>query len=201
MDRMLAAIIVFTITMIALAALLSMGVVPQIFKTGNQVNQTQATVNATLLFAQQRAYNDAAMLNQSLAEFAHEDQARDIQTQKEQLFEMQGRSNQTRTLINQVKTMIIDHQIQLQNYIDKQNNTTRKLFEELSETQKQNDEIIKTQKNLSLSNNEMLKKFGSENNAMQRATLESQGKDPNTIINDFYKKYPQFETIVPPPTK
>ena len=198
---MLAAIIVFTITMIALAALLSMGVVPQIFKTGNQVNQTQATVNATLLFAQQRAYNDAAMLNQSLAEFAHEDQARDIQTQKEQLFEMQGRSNQTRTLINQVKTMIIDHQIQLQNYIDKQNNTTRKLFEELSETQKQNDEIIKTQKNLSLSNNEMLKKFGSENNAMQRATLESQGKDPNTIINDFYKKYPQFETIVPPPTK
>ena len=201
MDRMLAAIIVFTITMIALAATLSMGVVPQIFKTGNQVNQTQATVNATLLFAQQRAYNDAAMLNQSLAEFAHEDQARDIQTQKEQLFEMQGRTNQTRVLINQVKTMIIDHQIQLQNYIDKQNNTTRKLFEELSETQKQNDEIIKTQKNLSLSNNEMLKKFGSENNAMQRATLESQGKDPNTIINDFYKKYPQFETIVPPPTK
>lgn len=46
-----------------------------------------------------------------------------------QLHEDEERAKQVKQILNQVKTITMDHHNELQNYIDRQNNTTRKLLD------------------------------------------------------------------------
>jgi hypothetical protein len=68
---MLTIIIIFLSMSILMAAILTMGAVPKIFRTGEQVNQTQSTLNQTQMFLQEQAARDK--------QTRHEDAARDSQ--------------------------------------------------------------------------------------------------------------------------
>ena len=91
MDKMLTIIIIFISMSILMAAILVMGAVPKIFQTGQQVNQTQATLNQTQMFIQEQAARDK--------QTRHEDQARFNQTQHED----NARDKQANKIVNTVK--------------------------------------------------------------------------------------------------
>lgn len=103
-----------------------------------KVNQTLSQVNIT----KQELY---------------EDQARDEQSIKQNKFEAAGRNNQTKVLLNEIQTLILNHHKQLQSYVNQSNENVKKIKNEITAAQKQNDEIIHTQNYVSMSNNKLLK--------------------------------------------
>lgn len=96
-----------------------------------------------------------SQINLTKAEL-HEDQARDNQTQKQNRFETDARANQTRKILSEMHDIILDHHQQLQKFIKDENNDTKLLFKGIADAQKQNDEIIQTQKFVSMANNKLL---------------------------------------------
>jgi len=68
-----------------------------------------------------------AQINLTKAEI-HEDQARQIQTAKQNKFEMLGRANQTKLIMNQTQDLILKHDKKLRQYIDQSSNNTQTLF-------------------------------------------------------------------------
>jgi hypothetical protein len=151
-----------------------------------KLNETQATINQTQLF---------------LESSKHEDAARDNQTKIEQ----KDRSNQTRVLINNTNTM-------LENFIERYNNITYKLFEKIKAAQVQNDDIIRQNEdiinilgNLSLeiegnttNTNAQVSKYGPENNALGKAILAKLGLNATEILDrDVYGNQTLKKMIIP----
>lgn len=119
-------------------------------------NSTQTTINQTSLFLQQTK---------------HEDEARDKQSQMERIY----LSNQTRTLLKEIRAIVNDSSDTIHKLIVRYNNTTQKILQEIKESQNQNDVIIHTLKFVSMSNNAML-----------RTLLEEIGLNSTQIIEDDF---------------
>lgn len=77
-DKQSIALISAFVIFVVAAAIISTGLVPEIYRQGEQLNQTQSLVNLTQLFLQQQEHEDAARANQSTSE----NQARDEQRYK-----------------------------------------------------------------------------------------------------------------------
>lgn len=165
----------------------------KINEASDRINATQITVNQTQLFLHQTE---------------HEDKAREAQTK----IEMQGRSNQTKFILNNTQNLLRIHHDGLvslykefQNAVERQNNTTNKLFKEVSEAQKQNDNIMNTliqihegMQNDTRDTNQQVSKYGPENNALAREILNQMGINATTIVDrDVYSNNTLKEMIKP----
>jgi hypothetical protein len=147
-----------------MAAILVMGAIPKIFQTGEQVNQTQSTLNQTQLFLQEQKARD----NQT----RHEDEARDAQRNQiikdtnKSLLELEQRlvkfmnESQTRSEKGQQERQkIIDNIINIQqqhNSVSKDHdilqmkveNTTKQTYDLLKTADERNFEATTNNKNL-----------------------------------------------------
>jgi len=130
------------------------------------INMLQASVNETQIFLQQTKIDD------------------ERQTKVNKI-ETMGRSNQTRVLINNTDE-------KLENFIDRYNNITFKLFKEFRDTQKQNDDIIKMLVNISKdlqgnasNTNLQVSKWGPENNALGKAIASKLGMNSTKILDEY----------------
>ena len=160
-------------------------------QANEKLNKTLSKVNQTQLFLQQSE---------------HEDKAREAQTQ----IEMQGRSNQTKFILNNTQTLLQIHHDGLVNLykefresVERQNNTTDKLFKEVSDAQKQNEDIMDTlvkihsgMINDTKDTNQQVSKYGPENNALGREILKQMGINASDIIDrDVYSNQTLKEMI------
>lgn len=168
---MLVIIIIFLAVSFLMAGILAMGAIPKIFQSADKINQTQELVNQTQI----QLHEDEARQNQT----DHEDRARFMQAQQ---------------IRNDIRQLLEEHDNRTKNYIQRENNTTQRIL--------QNQEIVMAQhqkvgidhnkiqdlvKNITLENNQMLKKFGSENNAMLRGILKALNLNATQLIEDYYK--------------
>jgi hypothetical protein len=113
------------------------------------------------------------------------------------LHEDQQRAQQVKQILESVKLITEDNNAELKYYIDRQNNTTRKLLENQERVMNQHNiqggihhMIQELVKNITIENNKLIDKLGNENNAMLRSILIEMGKNPDKVIKDYYKKYP-----------
>ena len=143
---MLVIIIIFLAITFTLAGVLVMGAVPKIFQTGEQVNQTQTTLNQTHLFLMeqeardnQTKYEDQARLNQTIFQIQHEDLAREIQQQTENT----ERDKQRYLIINETNTSLNRLEDNIMLYI---NESTERSLQGAQERQKIMDEILNISK-------------------------------------------------------
>lgn len=156
-------------------------------------NQTNSTANQTQLFLQQTKQDDERQ-------------------ERVNKLEMQGRSNQTRTIMNNTQDMLQVHHNglvklndDLKKYIDKQNNTTMKLFREINSAQQQNQDIInilldiqKGIQNDTKDTNVQVSKYGPENNALAKEILEILGGNSTEIIKkEVYSNQTLKQMILP----
>ena len=147
-----------------------------------EINKTQASINQTQLFLSQQK---------------HEDEARDIQSKLETM----GRSNQTKFIVSNTNDI-------LENFIERYNNKTQILFNNISQllkdinnAQQQNQDIIdlllNSSKNQSIiqkliesstnDTNTQVSRWGPENNALAKAILQEMGINATAIIQrDVY---------------
>lgn len=142
-------------------------------------NQTNSTANQTQLFLQQTKQDDERQ-------------------EKVNKLEMQGRSNQTRVLINNTQDLLEVHHnglvtlnADLKKYIDKQNNTTLKLLNLLSDIQNDIQQDTKE-------TNVQVSKYGPENNALGKAILELLGGNSTEVIQkEVYSNKTLKQMILP----
>jgi hypothetical protein len=152
----------FLISIIVVGVLVGLVFVLQQNNAINKQNQVLAKLNQTF-----------AAVNFTQTQI-HEDNARENQTAKENKFEMAGRNNQTRTLINYTREEIKMHHDALMEFIKQQNATFVRILTEIFNTQDQNDQILKVQKNVSLANRELLK-----------AGIDKIGLNSTEILEDY----------------
>ena len=95
-------------------------------------------------------------------------------TEEQNKFEMTGRANQTKQILNETKDLILNHDKELRTYIDKSNKDNKLVIEGIRAAQKQNDLIIQTQNYISLANNLLIK-----------AGIEKLGLNATEIIEKY----------------
>lgn len=124
----------------------------------------------------------------------HEDKAREQQT----LTEQKDRSNQSRVLIHQIKTISSENNAEIKNLITKYNNTTEKTFALMKQAMDQNRfqqqqnanmtrillDIYQAILNDTNSTNTQVSKYGPENNALGKAILDLLGGNSTQVIQD-----------------
>ena len=143
-----------------------------------KLNQTSAAINQTQLF---------------LESTKHEDEARDNQSQ----FEMQGRSNQTKTILNGTQDYLENHHQGLLDYIDRTNNTTNKIIDNILDISNQHKQVAKDHdliqnevRNVTNENRDMLERYG-ENSIVKFDLIidriEKIESNIENITNEFSK--------------
>jgi type II secretory pathway pseudopilin PulG len=116
-----------------------------------------------------------------------------------QLHEDEAREKQVTQILNQVKVIITEHHDELENYVDRQNNTTRKLLIN-QENMIHGIELLLNTTVTKISDNQLkVTKYGTENNAIGRAIAKELGLNITEVLDEYYTENNMTPIYPPPP--
>jgi hypothetical protein len=170
MDKQLLIIIIFLTISFAFIGIYSMGIIPTIFQTKDIANQTLV-----------QNHEDQARLNQTI----HEDGAR---------------ANQSQMILNETNASINKHHKELEEYMNKIFKDNHILLRNQDSMLNNMSILLNDTVDRIIDNQIKVSKYGTENNAIDRAVAEKLGLNVSDVLKEYYIEN-NITPVYPPPPK